>query len=381
MTQETNPITPIASEEDEIKYEDTEDEEINFTEIPKKVRVFHTQAYDKSVSDLVSMIKEHDISLNPDYQRNYIWDNKKASLLIESILLNVPIPVIYVAEETDNTWTVVDGLQRLNSLRRFYDNEYRLTGLEILSELNGIQFSKLNPKATRILKNGIIRIIVILQESDPEIKYDIFLRLNRGSIHLNEQELRNCLYRGKFNELLKSLRQNTNYLKCLKIDEPNNRFYDAELILRYFAISDSWDYSNSTIYNYKNKMKNFLNTYMESKLKITDRELTSLTEKFNNTVEKVYLLFGNDAFVRSDPVGGADYRVNRALMDVVMLGTERLTKEQIIGHKQKLIELHRNLPKRDVSFNDALIYGTNDTKKLEYRISTWLNELDKIVWS
>ena len=119
MIQETGQATAIATDEDEIKYEDQEDAEIVSTEIPKKVRVLQTQAYDKSVSDLVSMIKNHDISLDPDYQRNYIWDNIKASLLIESILLNVPIPVIYVAEDDDSRWTVVDGLQRLNSLRRF----------------------------------------------------------------------------------------------------------------------------------------------------------------------------------------------------------------------------------------------------------------------
>jgi Protein of unknown function DUF262 len=100
-------------------------------EIPKEERYFRTQAYDKSIGDVVSMMKSEDIILDPDYQRNYIWDNKKSSLLVESILLNVPIPIIYVSEEEDSTWSVVDGLQRLNSLRRFFENEFKLTGLEV----------------------------------------------------------------------------------------------------------------------------------------------------------------------------------------------------------------------------------------------------------
>ena len=190
-------------------------EESNLEEIPREKRILRTQAYDKSVSDLISMMgaDSNDIILDPHYQRSYIWDNKRASLLIESILLNVPIPVIYVAEDDDGRWNVVDGLQRLNSLKRFFNNEFKLTGIEVLPELNRLQFSTLNAKAQRLLKNGIIRVIVILQESHPEIKYDIFLRLNRGAVRLSEQELRNCLYRGTFNSFIKELRKEKQFQK------------------------------------------------------------------------------------------------------------------------------------------------------------------------
>lgn len=158
-------------------------------------RKLHTQAYDKSISDLISKIKNEDIILNPQYQRNYVWDNTKASLLIESILLNVPIPVLYMAEDEDSRWNVVDGLQRLYSLKRFFDDEFKLTNLDVLQELKGKKYSQLrDEKPGRILRNGIIRTVVISQDSHHEIKYDIFMRLNRGSIKLNEQELRNCLY-------------------------------------------------------------------------------------------------------------------------------------------------------------------------------------------
>lgn len=105
-------------------------------EIPKEVRKITTQAYDKSVADMVRMMEDKDIRLNPEYQRNYVWDNKKASMLIESIILNVPIPVIYVSQEEDDSWVVIDGLQRLNSLKRFFAGKFKLSGLEILSDLN-----------------------------------------------------------------------------------------------------------------------------------------------------------------------------------------------------------------------------------------------------
>ena len=377
MAQDSQQTTAIPTDE-EIAFSDTEDEELATTEVPKKVRILQTQAYDKSVSDLVSMIGSKDISLDPDYQRNYIWDNKKASLLVESILLSVPIPAIYVAEEIDSRWTVIDGLQRLNSLRRFCDNEFRLTGLEVLTELNGLLYSRLNPKASRILRNGILRIIVVLQESDPEIKYDIFLRLNRGSIKLNEQELRNCLYRGKFNNLLKELRTYPNFLNCLRMSAPSRRFNDAELALRYLALSENYDRNTGKVRGYRNKMKTFLNKYMASKSSVSDEELAAMSRKFKDTADKVFQIFGNSAFVRVDPLAGADFRVNRALMDVVMLGAEPLSDRQAGAFKEQIVNLQRTLSSGDKRFDDALTYGTNDTRKLEYRIAIWLNAVDQI---
>ena len=193
----------------EMKFDDDYDEDSKIPyEIPKEVRKITTQAYDKSVSDIVRMIEDKDIRLDPDYQRNYVWDNKKASMLIESIILNVPIPVIYVSQEEDDSWSVIDGLQRLSSLKRFFDGKFKLSGLEILSDLNKSDITTLNPKALRMLKNGLLRVIMITHDSNEEIKYDVFMRLNTGSVHLTEQELRNCLYRGSLNKFLKEVVQN-----------------------------------------------------------------------------------------------------------------------------------------------------------------------------
>lgn len=164
----------------------------------------------------------------------------------------------------------------------------------------------------------------------------------------------------------------------MRIPEPNRRFYDAELILRYLALSECYDPINKNVTGYRNKMKTFLNSYMASKSDISEQEFQNLSDKFKRTVDKVYSIFGNSAFIRysADEI---DTRVNRALMDVIMIGAETLTKDQVAQHKQSILELHHNLPVRDTTFNDALTYGTNDTKKLEYRINTWLSELKNIV--
>jgi len=370
--------------------EDQEDEEMEFsdstsegdsttTEIPKEVRVLRTQAYDKSVDDLVKMVAQGDIIFDPEYQRNYLWDNRKASLLVESILLNVPIPVIYVAEDQESRWAVVDGLQRLHSLQRFFSNEFKLMGLEVLPELNRFQYSKLNPKAKRILNNGILRIIVILQESHPEIKYDIFLRLNRGSIKLNEQELRNCLYRGSFNNMLKETRKDPIFLECLALSEHHNRFIDAELMLRFLALYYAFDRTTGKLSGYSNRMKTFLNTFMDNQNKASDTEIAEMKELLLLTIRKVRTVFYPPCFRRVNVDGSFDVRLNRALMDVVMISFAYHSLEILESHKAAIKALYVNLPRVNSAFNDAIVYGTSDTKKIEYRISVWNGELESLL--
>lgn len=320
--------------------------------------------------------RESDIRLDPHYQRSYIWDNKRASLLIESILLNVPIPVIYVEEDEDSRWNVVDGLQRLNSLKRFFSNEFKLTGLEVLSELNREQFSTLPSKAQRILRNGILRVIVILQESHPEIKYDIFLRLNRGAVRLNEQELRNCLYRGTLNDYLKKTRESKHLQKIMGLSEPHNRFVDAELILRSIAFTSHFDHESGSIPSYSGKMKGFLNWFMNKNKHCSTDTIRRYHEKFEQSLNSSYAVFGDKAFRKIDSKTlTADRLLNRAIYDAVMVGFSNYETDAVTKKKQQIVDLFTTLPDRDEKFSDAITYGTSDKVKVEYRIKRWCEEL------
>lgn len=371
-------MSAIGQEED-LKYSDELDEELIVEEIPKEERKLITQAYDKSVSDLYSMMQDEDIILNPDYQREYVWDNKKASLLIESILLNVPIPVVYMSEEDDGRWSVIDGLQRLNTLRRFFDNEFKLSGLEVLTELQRTAYKDLNPKAKRVIKNGIIRIILVFKESNPEIKYDIFMRLNTGSLKLSEQELRNCLYRGVLNDAIKELRENKKFLKVLGLSKPHARMNDAELILRYLAISENIDRSTWNLKDYPGKMKTFLNEFLNSYKTITVDYAKQLEDKFNLTLDKVYAIFGDKAFRRIDVEGKYERILNRSIMDAVMVGFEPYTLEQLIPKKQNIIDLLKNLSNENAEFMNSITIGTSDKKQVEARIRVFTEKLRQLL--
>ena len=361
------------------KFDDEYNPDENILEIPKEIRKINTQAYDKSVADLVRMIEEGDINLNPEYQRNYIWDNKKASLLIESIILNVPIPVIYVSQEEDDSWTVIDGLQRLNSLKRFFDRDFKLNGLEILSELNRDDIKSLSPKALRILKNGLLRIIVISYDSHPEIKYDVFMRLNRGAIKLNEQELRNCLYRGELNNAIKELAENEDLQTLLNLSAPHKRMMDCELILRYTAFSNSWNPETNEIANYKGRMKNFLNDFMIANQNPSPKVIEAIKVDFRTTINKVLKLFGPKAFRRINEEGMYETSLNRSIMDVLMLSFKHFSIEQLVNKENEIRSRFYEMVTKNSEFRDSLMIATSDSKVVNYRLSKWFNELNIII--
>lgn len=366
--------------EENLIFEDQESVDNNASlDIPQEERKILTQAYDKSVSDIVRMINDGDIRLDPEYQRNYVWDNKKASLLIESIILSVPIPVIYVSQEKDDTWTVIDGLQRLYTLKRFFNGEFKLSGLEILKELNKSDVNSLNHKALRILKNGLLRVIMITNDSNEEIKYDIFMRLNTGSVHLTEQELRNCLYRGSLNDLLKELTENQNWQVLLGLKAPHKRMADRELELRFFALYNSWDNTKGEVNNYRGKMKTFLNDFMKQSKNIDTCTKEEWKNLFISTIGKVYIIFGETAFKRINIDSSRENSINRAIMDVLLLSVIPYSQSQLIQRAETIKDNFETLVKEDANFRNSLQIATSDTKVLNYRLNTWCNNLNYIM--
>ncbi len=191
-------------------------------EIPISERKIITQPSEPTISSLVDRIDKGKLEVRSFFQRQYVWERQPVikSRLIESVILNVPIPIIYTAEdERSGKELVIDGQQRLLTFHGFKNNQFKLKGLTILKELNGYKFNDLSNANDSVIKelsgklgdlqdnfcDRPLRVVKILKESHPDIKFEIFERLNRGSTKLNDQELRNCIYRGNFNELLKKI--------------------------------------------------------------------------------------------------------------------------------------------------------------------------------
>lgn len=352
---------------------------VNIVEIPQEVRKITTQAYDKSVSDLIRMIEDKDITLDPEFQRSYIWDNKKASMLIESIILNVPIPVIYVSQESDDTWTVIDGLQRLFSLKRFFDGKFKLSGLEVLTELNKQDINTLNVRSARMLKNGLLRVIMITHDSNEDIKYDVFMRLNTGSVHLTEQELRNCLYRGSFNQLLKELVKNEKWLSLLGLKEPHKRMADREMILRFMALEHQWNSQSMIVEGYKGRMKTFLNNFMNNNKNMSKDVCANHKKQFESVVETVIDIFGVTAFKKMSFEGSPERTINRAIADTIMVSLSLFDRDALLLKKEEILNAFYGLITNNVNFKNSLLLGTSDTKALNTRLQIWIKTLNDIL--
>lgn len=293
-----------------------------------------TQPYDFSVRNIVDQINDSSLDVQPSYQRGYVWDDTRASGLIESLLINIPIPVCYFAEEETGKYTVVDGHQRLYSIWRYVSNLFPLQGLRTLTEFNTRKFKDLNEREQRLIIGRSIRCIVITQESHPEIRFEVFHRLNTGAMVATDQEIRNAIYRGDLNNLIKSLADSKQWLDVLAKKKLDKRMRDEELILRLFAVHDNY-------LAYQAPLRTFLNNYAESKtfklengrrkrIGLDNDEKGRLTTLFTSTMDKALDVFKDHAF-RAYIDDQWERQVNRALFDAVTLVFARLPHEQLVA--------------------------------------------------
>ena len=214
---------------------------------------------DYATADQVGQMNE--TLSNPDYQRNYVYDDKRASLLVESILIGIPIPIIYLCEENEGIYSVIDGQQRIMSFTRYLKNDFPLSGLSTLAALNGKFFRDLDKPMQRRLRAKSLKAICLDRDSQ-ELKYEIFSRLNLGAIRLKDQEVRNCIFRGSFNAMLRHIADTDENVKALFHYADNKRMEFEERILRYFAMRDFYHVSGT----FKNTMNQFMSKHQNDSM-------------------------------------------------------------------------------------------------------------------
>ncbi|MDF2367860.1 DUF262 domain-containing protein [Sneathiella sp.] len=332
---------------------------------PLRDRKVVTQPYDLAVAALVDQIKSEQIFLRPlndrpNFQRKYVWTNTLASRLVESILLNVPIPPCYLSQNEEYEFDVIDGQQRLYSLYRYLDNQFPLTDLEVLSEFRKLRFHELPSKDQRKLKTYTLRCIVITNESHPEIKFDVFQRLNSNTVPLNAQELRNCIHRGEFNNLLGELASGDILLKVLKKKMPDKRLRDEELILRFFA------FHNLGLEKYRTPLKHWFNEAAKIGRSYTPEKIQELKSIWNDALEVATILFHPEECFRRDE----SRAINRALFDLIMYTAKNLTVADAlkikVDFKKKYNELNRN-----EEFQDLISRSVDHKKRTLRRFEIW----------
>lgn len=342
-------------------------------ELPVRERKLFTQPYDLSVRSLMDEIEGKTLHLRPlsdrpRFQRQYVWSNRLASLLIESILLNIPIPPCYLSQNDDYELSVIDGQQRIYSIFRFLDNQFPLSGLGVVSELNGKRFHQLDRRSQRQIETHTLRAVIITNDSHPEIQFDVFERLNTNTMPLNAQELRNCIYRGTLNDLLGRLAEHKPWLAILGRKRPDRRLRDEELILRFFA------FHIDGLGSYRTPQKRWLNDVAENGRHYTDDRLAELERTWKRAIDKSLILFPPRACFRRVDREGKRQVVNRALMDLIM--TTMAEKPRATVERQASeFRRHFGLLFEDEEFQDLIGRSIDHKSRTHRRFEIWNERL------
>lgn len=342
-------------------------------EVPIKDRKVVTQPYDLVVESLISQIKDSTIFLRPlterpNFQRRYVWPEMLASRLIESILINVPIPPCYLSQNSEFELDVIDGQQRLFSVYRFLENQFALEGLEVLTEFNGRRFFELPHKLQRQLQTHTLRCVVITNESHPEIKFDVFERLNTNTVPLNAQELRNCIYRGALNDLLQIESKHAPWLSILNRKAPDKRLADEELILRFFA------FETLGLDSYKTPLKHWLNEAAKSGRRYPKKKIAELQGLWHETLEVCLVLFEPAECFRRK----GSRAINKALFDLIARSASKLSPTDARKVRAAFRKRYYELLE-EPEFSDLISRAVDHKKRTLKRFELWDDAFKKIL--
>jgi uncharacterized protein with ParB-like and HNH nuclease domain len=284
-------------------------------EINGKRMEIRTDGYPMSIGEWISLYEKKELDIHPEFQRFYRWDDYQKSSLIESILLGIPVPSIFVTQRKDGVWDVVDGLQRLSTIFQLLGilkNEKEklvaplvLSGTKYLPSLKNTQWespenptNEIPPEAKLLFKRSKIAVNIILKESDENAKYDLFQRLNTGGSKLSPQEVRNCLMvmlNDKMYKWIKELATYENFKQCIALSDSSlEEAYDVELVLRFVVFLEMDN----------NELKNigdvgvFLTDKMSNIALKKKFPKTKYEAIFKNTFDALFNSVGSDAFKR-----------------------------------------------------------------------------------
>lgn len=286
-----------------------------------QVRVSKAQYSVLHVKRLYEDRKE--LIIDPTFQRKDVWNSKQRSELIESILMGIPIPVMYFFETTDGRKQVVDGRQRITTIINYLNDRFSLKELKILSGLNGSKFSDLDTKLQGIIEDYQFSVNIIQPPTPERVKYDIFDRVNRGGTRLNNQEMRNALYNGKATEILKELSQSEEFLNATERKVNKARMKDQYIISRALAFylwlnGDLNSIDGMEPIEYKSDIDDFLAKVMIAVNDHLDENVVqNATGKFLLAMERIHRILGADAFRFIPKEHGKRRPINMLLFEVL----------------------------------------------------------------
>ncbi|SNY87915.1 Protein of unknown function DUF262 [Nocardia amikacinitolerans] len=334
---------------------------------PEKIRVTTRQFALRNVLD---MIDDEDLELAPDFQRNRVWKPRQKSRLIESLLLQIPLPAFYFAEDEAGLLRVVDGLQRLSTIHDFVRKlSFALDDLEYLDE-DGKKFDSLTPPLRRRLLNTQIVVHVIDPSTPNDVKYNIFKRINTGGEPLNAMEIRHCMSRDRSRKLLKLCASNPSFHAATGgVLRDHVRMNDREAVLRFIAFRRLTDIGD---YDRYGSLENLLDRTVElidTKGEVSDAQVGEWFEEFVRAMDNARLVFGPHAFRKWPRSSDRLSPINRALFESWAVVLADYEPAQLESVRTKIVKRARSAMTEDQAYIASISASTSDPQRVRTRFA------------
>lgn len=331
---------------------------------PEQIRVT-TSAF--SLRNILDQIDEGSLELAPDFQRGKVWRADQKSLLVESLLLQIPLPAFYFAEDSDGAFHVVDGLQRLSTLHAFVRGTgFQLRGLEYLGDAEGHRFSDLAVQWQRRINNTQLIVNVIDPTTPPDVMYDIFKRINTGGTPLNAQEIRHCMSKPRSREILKRMTHTRAFATATNGLTDHVRMNDREMALRFaaFHLLGLESYMENPV------MENFLmraTRLLDDPTELTDDSVVDLEDSFTSAMTNAHLIFGEHAFRKWPHHAHGRSPINRALFETWSIAVANYEYADLERRRREIVAAARNRMTTDIEYLNAITSSTADRRRVAYR--------------
>jgi hypothetical protein len=345
--------------------------------VESKINKISLDKNDRSLAELNRWFKSGRIIIDPEWQRNYVWDKTRASKLIESFLIELPVPVIYLGQNSEEKYEVIDGLQRMTSTFDFFDNKFALSGLEIRPELNGKHFKDLDQKTQGKLEDTTLRTFELANTTPKDLMFIIFERLNTGGKALNDMEIRNCMFRGQLNDLIKELAKNADFVAAINQKNMATRMQDRALVLRFLA------FYSLTYLKAKKGLKPFLNEFLETYKNPNTVKLAEFKEAFTKSMRACLTVFGDKAFRLTKTsirdAGQWTPKPNASVFQVLAVSFTDYDVGQLTRASDAIFEEYCDIISNDRKWVQSVSNRTSHFSNVEYAFETWRARLKEVM--
>lgn len=345
-------------------------------EMPYNVQDIRVDQKMITIYQIEHWIKADILNLSPEYQRNLVWDEKRKSALIESLLLRIPIPAFYLDEGADGIKNVIDGMQRLSTIHEFLNGKFVLKNMQYLYKCEGMTFDQLDIKFRSRIEETMLAVNILDERCPQMVKFDVFRRVNTGGVPLNPQEIRNIMASSDTRALLKEMVNSKEFCEATMLKVKDVRMGAQELCVRYLAILFNYDWERREFKKYLGLLK-MMDAVILILNRMTAEERRRVLLDFKRVMSQCQLILGENSFTKS-----GNPKINKSLFTswAVALNFLNLDNYKLEKNAVRIREMYKEYLVEGNTFYDAVTSSTGTKKNVHFALETVRNILEDFIY-